>query len=57
MRITVSLSSRLLTLALSVALAFSVANAQSAKEFEPQVGQEGKDVIWVPTPIGSKPEM
>ena len=50
MRITVSLSSRLLTLALSVALAFSVANAQSAKEFEPQVGQEGKDVIWVPTP-------
>ncbi|HEX2929428.1 MAG TPA: class I SAM-dependent methyltransferase [Candidatus Binatia bacterium] len=24
--------------------------AQPAKEFEPQVGQEGKDVIWVPTP-------
>ena len=22
------------------------------KEFEPQVGQEGKDVIWVPTPEG-----
>src|SRR5258708_33104324 len=22
----------------------------AAKEFEPQVGQEGKDVIWVPTP-------
>ena len=24
--------------------------AQPAKEFQPQVGQEGKDVIWVPTP-------
>ena len=27
-----------------------LAHAQSTKEFEPQVGQEGKDVIWVPTP-------
>jgi SAM-dependent methyltransferase len=26
------------------------AHAQSSKQFEPQVGQEGKDVIWVPTP-------
>ena len=26
------------------------AHAQPTKEFEPQVGQEGKDVIWVPTP-------
>ena len=26
------------------------APAQSAKEFQPSVGQEGKDVIWVPTP-------
>jgi SAM-dependent methyltransferase len=24
--------------------------AQKAKEFEPEVGQEGKDVVWVPTP-------
>ena len=24
--------------------------AQPAKEYEPQVGQEGKDVVWVPTP-------
>lgn len=24
--------------------------AQSSKEYTPQVGQEGKDVIWVPTP-------
>ena len=28
------------------------AHAQPAKEFQPQVGQEGKDVIWVPTPQG-----
>jgi SAM-dependent methyltransferase len=27
-----------------------LAQAQASKEFEPQVGQEGKDVIWVPTP-------
>ncbi len=27
----------------------SSALAQAAKEFEPTVGQEGKDVIWVPT--------
>jgi SAM-dependent methyltransferase len=31
--------------------ACSFAQAQSAKEeFQPHVGQEGKDVIWVPTP-------
>jgi SAM-dependent methyltransferase len=24
--------------------------AQPAKEYEPRVGQEGKDVVWVPTP-------
>jgi SAM-dependent methyltransferase len=27
------------------------AHAQAAKEYTPQVGQEGKDVIWVPTPL------
>ena len=27
----------------------SVALAQPAKEYEPQVGQKGKDVVWVPT--------
>lgn len=26
------------------------AHAQPATEFQPQVGQDGKDVIWVPTP-------
>ena len=41
----------ILSLFLSVAMAGACAQAQSGKaEFEPQVGQEGKDVIWVPTP-------
>ncbi len=40
----------LLVLVLSLAAAFGSANAQPAKQFEPQVGQDGKDVIWVPTP-------
>ncbi|MGH7798427.1 MAG: class I SAM-dependent methyltransferase [Candidatus Binatia bacterium] len=41
----------LLALSLSVLVAGACAQAQSGKnEYEPQVGQEGKDVIWVPTP-------
>jgi SAM-dependent methyltransferase len=41
----------LTTLALFVGLCAAGAQAQSGKnEYEPQVGQEGKDVIWVPTP-------
>ena len=41
----------LLTLCLAVFAAAVSAQAQPAKsEFEPQVGQEGKDVVWVPTP-------
>ena len=39
----------LLALCLVIA-ACGFAQAQPAKEYEPQVGQEGKDVIWVPTP-------
>jgi SAM-dependent methyltransferase len=31
-------------------LATELAAAQPAKEYQPSVGQEGKDVIWVPTP-------
>ncbi len=43
----------LLTLLLSLTAVAVFAQAQPAKkEFEPQVGQEGKDVIWVPTPQG-----
>jgi hypothetical protein len=37
-------------LALSVAIAGGVAQAQPAKEYHPEVGQAGKDVVWVPTP-------
>src|SRR5215211_6057098 len=40
-----------LSLFLFVLTAGACAQAQPAKqEFQPQVGQEGKDVIWVPTP-------
>jgi len=31
-------------------VAIPLAYAQSGKQYEPQVGQEGKDVVWVPTP-------
>ena len=37
--------------ALVLLLAFSnLASAQAQSTFEPTVGQEGKDVVWVPTP-------
>jgi SAM-dependent methyltransferase len=43
---------------ISLFLAGSCAQAQSRKgEFQPQVGQEGKDVIWVPTPQSLVDEM
>ena len=43
-----------LSLALSLAVMVgSFAQAQPAKqEFQPEVGQAGKDVVWVPTPQG-----
>ena len=37
-------------LALLLACALPTAAQQKDKEYEPQVGQAGKDVIWVPTP-------
>jgi SAM-dependent methyltransferase len=40
----------LITFVLSFWLAGDLGAAQPAKEYQPQVGQEGKDVIWVPTP-------
>ena len=40
----------LLTFSLSLAAASAFAQAQATKPFEPQVGQPGKDVVWVPTP-------
>ena len=38
-------------LGIGPALLPAPAQAQAGKEFTPQVGQEGKDVIWVPTPM------
>jgi precorrin-6B methylase 2 len=40
----------LLTLCLTLLLGYGLAQAQPAKDYEPSVGQEGKDVVWVPTP-------
>ena len=39
-----------LTSALAVSGAFAAQAAAPSKEYTPSVGQEGKDVIWVPTP-------
>ena len=38
------------SLALTLFTAAPVWRTFAAQEFQPQVGQEGKDVIWVPTP-------
>jgi precorrin-6B methylase 2 len=40
----------LLAVCLTLLLGYGLAQAQPAKEYEPSVGQEGKDVVWVPTP-------
>jgi len=40
----------ILSICVSLASASGAAHAQPAKSYEPQVGQEGKDVVWVPTP-------
>jgi SAM-dependent methyltransferase len=37
-------------LMLGLVLAGGAAQAQSAKNYQPEVGQAGKDVVWVPTP-------
>jgi len=43
---------------IAIALVAGSVNAQQpAKKFEPQVGQSGKDVIWVPTPDEMVPAM
>src|SRR5438045_8983546 len=36
--------------AVAMLVALAVPFAVAAQKFEPQVGQAGKDVIWVPTP-------
>ena len=46
-----SIRQLLFALFLAVMVATASAQAQSAKDdYKPRVGQEGKDVIWVPTP-------
>src|SRR5437016_4461214 len=37
-------------LCLAVLVAMGYSQAQQVKPFEPEVGQAGKDVVWVPTP-------
>jgi len=39
-----------LALLLAVSTTLAGAQAQKSPAYEPQVGQEGKDVVWVPTP-------
>jgi len=39
-----------LTFVIAIILTTSPSHAQAAQEFEPRVGQAGKDVVWVPTP-------
>jgi hypothetical protein len=39
-------------LALSLVAAGAFAQTQKQEEYQPQVGQAGKDVVWVPTPQG-----
>ena len=41
---------RVLAAGLMILMSATVLRAQAAKDYEPRVGQEGKDVIWVPTP-------
>src|SRR3954463_12115436 len=48
---TALIRSSAVALALSLTASAALAQAQRApKAFEPQVGQAGKDVVWVPTP-------
>ena len=43
-------SSVSLTLCLSLSLVATSGYSQAAKDYSPEVGQAGKDVVWVPTP-------
>jgi hypothetical protein len=45
-----ALARSLLALAAALTLALPAAAQQKDKDYEPQIGQAGKDVIWVPTP-------
>jgi hypothetical protein len=45
-----SITKIFLVFSLSIFISFGYAYAQSEQEFTPEVGQGGKDVVWVPTP-------
>jgi len=51
---TTAASFRALAFALGIALCAAAPSTRAiaAQEFQPEVGQDGKDVIWVPTPQG-----
>jgi SAM-dependent methyltransferase len=50
MKLSHSLLRPLAVVALPLVLLSGVAFGQPASNYEPQVGQSGKDVVWVPTP-------
>jgi Methyltransferase domain len=50
MNISYFLRALFLVLCLSVIPTGGFVQAQPAQQFKPEVGQEGKDVVWVPTP-------
>ena len=50
MTTTAPLRAFAVALALSLFTVLPSPSANAAQEFQPQVGQDGKDVIWVPTP-------
>lgn len=49
MKSSYSISKLFLTLFISVIIIGGFTQAKSAEEFTPEVGQAGKDVVWVPT--------
>src|SRR5881296_4263520 len=44
------LSRSVISIVFSLWIAADLMAAQPGKEYQPEVGQEGKDVVWVPTP-------
>src|SRR5262249_7701567 len=51
MKLSMSISSLLAAAIITAAMATGFSQEQQGKKFEPHVGQPGKDVIWVPTPL------
>jgi len=49
MQLSRRLAGSLAALCLALAVTCTLAHAQPAKSYKPEVGQDGKDVVWVPT--------